>query len=387
MINKKTYAVAATMKSVLIKDQRATGRPKGVGAMESPLKMPLMQSSIQEPTGQPMGIAAIKPGMLTRDELHAALCEALGIQKPPPVQTEAPVQVKAICIAYKHSKMPAWQTGFKPVRGNKKPTIGTNNNHHIIPPKNQLMRSHECFHCHKSRHYVHHCHTKRQADQDHPGTTVIKTTSTQVTKLGLTIANRYQILSEETDISNDPTLAPHHAPKLLDAQRIKDLIAENLWKLSTDEHIKLAGEARKILKVPPGARPIRKLPKRAPKAQTNIKVTSIGQADDTAKPDASSIVATLKDKTVDEGIRIAILEQVMPNGFKDGAKLAAILETLKLTSVYFSLQNYVWVKFPLAHYQGESEEEALLDSGATENFIDANMVKRLKLGTKPLDFQ
>jgi len=246
--------------------------------------------------------------------------------------------------------MPAWQTGFKPVRGNKKPTIGTNNNHYIIPPKNQLIRSRECFHCHKSGHYARHCCTKRRADQDCPGTTIIKATSAQVTKPGLTIANRYQILSEKTSVSNDPTPAPHYAPKLLDAQRIKDLIAENLWKLSTDEHIKLAGEARKILKVPPGARPVRKLPKRAPKAQTNIKVTTIGQANNTARPDASSIITTLKDETVDKEIRIAILEQVMPNGFKDGAKLAAILETLKLTSVYFSLQNYIQVKFPLAYY-------------------------------------
>jgi len=386
MTNTKTYAAAA-MKSVLIKDQRATGRTKGIGATEPPLKMPSMQSSIQEPTGQPMGIAAIKPGMLTRDKLCAALCKVLGIQKPPPVQTEAPIQVKAICVAYKHSRMPAQQTGFKPAQGNKKPTIGTNDNHHVIPPKNQLMRSCECFHCHKSGHYARHCRTKRQADQDRPGTTVIKATSAQVTKPGLTTANRYQILSEETDVSNNPTPAPRYAPKLLDAQRIKDLIAENLWKLSTDECIKLAGEARKILKVPLGARPTRKLPRRAPKAQTNIKAANIGQADDTAKPDESTIISTLKDKTVDKEIRIAILEKVMPNSFKDGAKLATMLETLKLTSVYFSRQNYVQVKFPLAHYQGETEEEALLDSGATENFIDANMVKRLKLGTKPLEFQ
>jgi len=386
MTNTKTYAAVA-MKSALIKDQRATGRTKGVGATEPPLKTPLMQSSIQEPTGQPMGITTIKPGMLTREELRAALCEVLGIQKPPPVQTEAPVQAKAICVAYKHSRMPARQIGFKPVQGNKKPTIGTNDNHHIIPPKNQLMRSCECFHCHKSRHYARHCRTKCRADQDHPGTTVIKATSAQVTKPGLTTANRYQILSEEVDISNDPTPAPCYAPKLLDAQRIKDLIAENLWKLSTDEQIKLAGEARKILKVPPGARPTRKLPRRAPKAQTNIKATNIGQADNTAKPDKSTIISTLKDETVDEEIRIAILERVMPNGFKDRAKLAAMLKTLKLTSVYFSLKNYVQIKFPLAHYQGETKEEALLDSGATENFIDANTVKRLKLGTKLLKYQ
>ena len=114
----------------------------------------------------------------------------------------------------------------------------------------------------------------------------------------------------------------------------------------------------------------------------------MGQADDAAtKIDASSIVATLKNETVDEEIRIAILEQIMPTSFTNGATLATILEILKLKSVYFSMKNYVWITFPLMYYQGQAEEEALLDSGATENFIDHSTVKRLRLGTKLLNFQ
>ena len=127
----------------------------------------------------------------------------------------------------------------------------------------------------------------------------------------------------------------------MDAQRIKDLIAENLWKLSTDERIKLAGEARRILKVPPGARPTRPLPRRAPKAQTNIKAANIEQANNVTKSDESTIISILKNETVDKEIRIAILEKIMPNDFRNGAKLAAIFETLKLNSVYFNLKNYV----------------------------------------------
>jgi len=46
MINAKIYAAVAAMKSALIKDQRATGRSKGIGATKPPLKTPLMQSSI-----------------------------------------------------------------------------------------------------------------------------------------------------------------------------------------------------------------------------------------------------------------------------------------------------------------------------------------------------
>jgi len=336
MINAKTYAAVAAMKSALIKDQRATGRSKGVGATEPPLKMPLMQSSIQEPTGQTMGIAAIKPGMLMRDELHAALCEALSIRKPPPVQIGEPVQVKAICATYKHSRMPAWQTGFKIVQGNKKPTTGTSNNHHIIPPDHQLIKSCEYFHCHKHGHYACNCCTRCQANHDRPGTATIKASSTQGTAPVIALSNKFSTLEEE--ILNDPTPAPYLTPKILDTQRIKDLITDNLWALNTDERIKLAGKARRILKVPPGARPTRRLPKRA---QTTIKVTTMRQADNATKVDASNIAATLKDETVDEEIRIAILEQVMPASFADRATLATILDALKLKSVYFSMKNFV----------------------------------------------
>jgi len=121
--------------------------------------------------------------------------------------------------------------------------------------------------------------------------------------------------------------------------------------------------------------------------QATIKVATTGQADVIIKINASNIVATLKDETVDEGTRIAILEQVMPTSFTDGATLATILDMLKLKSIYFSMKNFVRVKFPLMHYRGQAEEEALLDSGATENFIDINTVKRLRLGTKQLEFQ
>ena len=36
-------------------------------------------------------------------------------------------------------------------------------------------------------------------------------------------------------------------------------------------------------------------------------------------------------------------------------------------------------------YAQKAEETTLIDSGATENFIDEQMVKRLRIGTKKLD--
>jgi len=55
--------------------------------------------------------------------------------------------------------------------------------------------------------------------------------------------------------------------------------------------------------------------------------------------------------------------------------------------VYFSLKNYVQINFTLSHYRGQVEESALLNSGATENFIDHTTVAKLQLGTKKLNFQ
>jgi len=75
------------------------------------------------------------------------------------------------------------------------------------------------------------------------------------------------------------------------------------------------------------------------------------------------------------------------DGFSDGSKLAAIVRTLHLNSVYFSLKNYVWINFTLSHYQGQVEESALLNSEATEIFINHTTVTRLWLGTKKLNFQ
>ena len=41
----------------------------------------------------------------------------------------------------------------------------------------------------------------------------------------------------------------------------------------------------------------------------------------------------------------------------------------------------------LSHYQGKAEEIGLLDTGATENFINHMTVARLRLGTKKLPFK
>src|SRR5712672_48049 len=72
-------------------------------------------------------------------------------------------------------------------------------------------------------------------------------------------------------------------------------------------------------------------------------------------------------------------------GFLKGPKLAAIVRTLRLRKMYISRFNSVIMPFDLYSAKGRKEEHALVDSGATANFVDYKTVKRLGLGSKKLD--
>src|SRR5882672_10303457 len=72
-------------------------------------------------------------------------------------------------------------------------------------------------------------------------------------------------------------------------------------------------------------------------------------------------------------------------GFLKGPKLAAIVRTLRLRKMYISRFNSVIMPFDLYSAKGRKEERALVDSGATANFVDYKTVKRLGLGSKKLD--
>jgi hypothetical protein len=50
----------------------------------------------------------------------------------------------------------------------------------------------------------------------------------------------------------------------------------------------------------------------------------------------------------------------------------------------FRSDNRLEVSITLHSFKGMAEEVALIDSGATENFIDQETVKKLKLGSKKL---
>src|SRR6266576_4189747 len=55
-----------------------------------------------------------------------------------------------------------------------------------------------------------------------------------------------------------------------------------------------------------------------------------------------------------------------------------------INKVYFSNKNTIHMPFELYTNNRMAEGVALIDSGATHNFMDRRMVKRLQMGTKPL---
>jgi hypothetical protein len=57
---------------------------------------------------------------------------------------------------------------------------------------------------------------------------------------------------------------------------------------------------------------------------------------------------------------------------------------MRLNSVLVTKRNSIQIKFQLHHFRGMAEEMGLLDTGATESFIDHKTVIRLRLGTQKL---
>ena len=140
--NARTYAAVAAMKSTPhIKDQKATGRPKGVtttGCSTTGVGAIKLTTDrlYQGTTGSPMGVAKVQimqPQGNAKSMLHKALYKVFNIKEPMIMEQKDPIKVNAICYS----------------------------GHKHIPPPDKLMRSKECFHCHKKGHYAHNCRIKQ----------------------------------------------------------------------------------------------------------------------------------------------------------------------------------------------------------------------------------
>jgi len=149
-------AVAAKERTPHAQVQRATGRSKAircsttadVGAVKSTTDI----QSHQGTTGSPTGIAKaqmMQPESDAKTMLRKALYEIFGVKEKPVTKKakENPIEVNAICysggrygtsLGTQPRNMP--QTKYK--------------GHKRAPPPNKLMRSKECFHCHKKGHYA-----------------------------------------------------------------------------------------------------------------------------------------------------------------------------------------------------------------------------------------
>jgi hypothetical protein len=61
-------------------------------------------------------------------------------------------------------------------------------------------------------------------------------------------------------------------------------------------------------------------------------------------------------------------------GFFRRDQLAAVVRSLKISTMYVSNSNALEIPFAFKTYMAQAEEKALVDSGAMENFIDYKTV-------------
>ena len=399
--NAKTYAAVAAIKSAPhIQDQKATGRPKGVttigrsttgvGAIK-----PTTDRSYQETTGSSMGETKTQK-MQSQDEakakLRKALYEIFDVKELTIMKQENLIEVKAICYSggrYRASLV------TRPI----KTSFMKNGGHKRVPPPDKLMRSKECFHCHKKGHYARNCRVKHRVNHDRKEVAEICSMRSrpdmgilpmdQLTKRiqENKSTNKFDALREET-LEQTP---PVPVPKLLDAKRIKELIAAHKQKsIPTLSDIKKVQEFVKEKAHTFDEATCKEIIELCrSKSKSTAKQLEDAHAYPKLKPSAQQMGDALKEQiqTMDEDTKIRTLNELIPkNGFSI-QKIEALAKTFGLDSAFVNKSNSVQIEFAVISYKWETKEIGLLDTGATENFIDSETVKKLRLGMKELPYQ
>jgi len=90
---------------------------------------------------------------------------------------------------------------------------------------------------------------------------------------------------------------------------------------------------------------------------------------------------------MDEDTKIRTLNELIPKNRFNIQKIEALAKTFGLDSVFVNKSNSVQIEFAVISYKQETKEIGLLDTRATENFINSETVKKLHLGMKELPYQ
>jgi hypothetical protein len=145
----------------------------------------------------------------------------------------------------------------------------------------------------------------------------------------------------------------------LGAKEIKELIQLNVTRYSQTEHAGLAQKLRDQLK---------KLPRDGP----------------VAIPDPAAYVNKASLMAMEHDARLDILDKLVPDSLWGTPKHRELLTEMGIDSVHITKRNSIQIQFTLQHFKGTSNKSGLLDTGATESFIDYESVICLKLGTQKL---
>jgi len=195
-------------------------------------------------------------------------------------------------------------------------------------------------------------------------------------------ANSFDTLKEEV---------LDHSPQLLDAKKLEKLITDNKPPAHTlgPQNIKVIQEfiATNAHKFDEAThQELIKLCK--PKSKPTVKQLGDTHAYPKSKPSAQQMGDTLKEQiqTMDKDTKIRMLNELIPKNGLSIQKIETLAKTFGLDSVFVNKSNSVQIKFALISYKCETKEIGLLDTGATENFIDSETVKKLRLGMKELPY-
>jgi len=100
-------------------------------------------------------VQKMQPQDKAKSMLHKALYKIFDVKELTIIEQKDPIEVNAICYSGRQ-----YSTSMLNCPQIKNMSFTKYGGHKHIPPPDKLMRSKECFHCHKKGHYAHNCQVK-----------------------------------------------------------------------------------------------------------------------------------------------------------------------------------------------------------------------------------